>query len=329
MFTQHDTNAADAAADAARHLMDVSGNDYLDADATLTWLRREHPTAKIITTMLSEQAIHAYVIERTNAKTGRTYREFADSPDPSAAMVETRQAVFSAELVIDSEIVARGHGSASRLTFASYLEKAESIAVRRMCINAGFSLEMLRQLGFELRKAPPNRSAPTWNAQASSTRPPAESAPQAAAAAAPTPIQPTPPSPDPDPAPVSPPAESATQASRWAHLVWSGEMATSNASPDTAVGCIQAVPVVTRKIWRKTIADAFDQNPNDDYEKVIGLLGPLAGAEVWKWIILAKTASNSGQLNRVLAQSRMNSQKIGGRAWSAATQEIAQSFAPH
>lgn len=325
-----DTKAATAARDAAALLSNVGARDYLETDTTVTWLRREHPEARIVTTMLFEGPITAYVIE-SETRDGKRKIEIVDTPNPKATPIDTRLAIFRAELTIDGEIVATGHGEENRASFNGYLEKAESIAIRRMCVNAGYSLEMLRQLGFALQRAPENRLSPVAGAGEPDQR---RGNPQPARPAPPQPVAPKP-APPAAVAPKPAPALIEAIASGARSMALSGEFGPAEDAPNSPLGTVQAAPAADRAEWRKHIAAVYEGNSAhgpQDVDNALAILCADARLDVWRWIILLQTVQTSKELNKLMsmasAASRSSSDgKITGPAWSAATAAKAQDIA--
>jgi hypothetical protein len=96
--------------DPAKHIKSIKTRGgvmmpYLPAAARISWLRSEHPTAKIITEhiTLTDQA-----------------------------------AVFKCTITLDSGAVSTGHGSETKGDFGDYSEKAETKAISRALGNLGY-----------------------------------------------------------------------------------------------------------------------------------------------------------------------------------------------
>lgn len=94
--------------DPTRHLMLVSGNEYLEVKWRLVWLRTEHPNAHIETELVSHV---------------------------------NNEAIFQATIEIPDGGKSTGWGSEDAQSFGDYLEKAETKAIGRALAALGFGTQ--------------------------------------------------------------------------------------------------------------------------------------------------------------------------------------------
>jgi hypothetical protein len=107
---------SETAFDPRRHLIKLSGKDYLEVKWRVYWLRTAHPGAIIST------ELHKHV--------------FA-SPDGTIPA----EAIFRAHVIIPDGGEATGWGSESEADFHDYIEKAETKALGRALAALGFGVQ--------------------------------------------------------------------------------------------------------------------------------------------------------------------------------------------
>jgi hypothetical protein len=123
--------------DPTRHMVKVSGRDYIEVKWRLVWAREEHPDLSVQTELLHHQ---------------------------------NQTAIFRAKVSTPAGASATGHGMESADDFGDYLEKAETKALGRALAALGFGTQFV---GFEFD----DRQAMHARAEASATEPRQEAPP--------------------------------------------------------------------------------------------------------------------------------------------------------